>query len=535
MIRGARIVDGTGAPWRRGDVAVEGDRISAIGNDLAGALVIDAEDRVLAPGFIDMHSHADVALLDEPVAEPQLAQGITTALLGQDGISVAPVLPGSAEIVERLAGELNGVAAEGCRWPSVGAYLDRLDGAAAVNFAYLVPHGTLRAQVLGGEDRAALPAEVERLRALVAGALAEGACGMSTGLEYVPSRATGFDELRALLEVVAAAGGIHVSHIRDYDKRFDAAIDEMLELSRQTGVPAHFSHFLAWGRRNHGRMPDLLAGLSRARREGLDVSLDVYPYTASSTVATYFLPAELRDLGPAELLARLSGEDGRRRAAQAIDPGPAGVDVAWDALTVAGGLAELGLAAEPGVGERRLPALAAARGQSVGELVCDLVLATEGRAMLIVDGCQEADVRAALAHPLTVLGSDGVPIGEAPHPRGWGAFARVLETYVNQVGLLSLERAVAAMSGRPAARLGLGDRGLVRPGMAADLLLFDPDAVAAPASFDRPRQLARGMDLVLVNGKAVWRDGEPTGDLPGRALRSGPSRLAISSPESRAS
>lgn len=514
VIRDARVVDGTGSPWFRADVAVRDGRIIEVKRGCTGRQVVNAEGRVLAPGFIDMHSHNDVLLLAEPDSAMKVAQGVTTEILGQDGISCAPLLAGREALVERIVGDLDGVPAGGLVACTVADYLHRLDSRAAVNIAYLLPHGTMRAQVLDGEERQATDWELHTLRTMVADGLTDGAIGMSTGLEYVPSRATTTAELQALLAVVAAAGAVHVSHIRDYDQAFDAAIDEMLTLGARTGVPVHLSHFVAWGRRNHGRMLELLRRMQHARSQGVDVTLDVYPYLAGSTIASYFLPDALRALAPEDLVARLGDPVHRPEVAALIDAGPNGIDIGWDAFQIASG------APAPSHNGRRLPAIAHHRRQSVGELLCDVIAESDGRAMLIVEACREDDLVAALRHPLTSIGSDGVPVGHTPHPRGWGTFARMLATHVRERGDLTLEQAVSMMSARPAARLRLADRGLVRPGMAADLVLFDPEAVNDRATYREPRALATGFEWTFVNGVAVWRQGHVTGDLPGRVLRS---------------
>ena len=516
-LRGARVVDGTGSPWLRADVGVRDGLIVEVGAASPARWEVDAQDRTLAPGFIDMHSHNDVRLLLDPGNAMKVAQGVTTEVLGQDGLSCAPVLRGGESLVEELVAPIDGRSDEGPH-RTVADFLKRLDGRAAVNVCFLLPHGTLRGQLTRGEDRALTEPEIGALCDLVADGMHQGAFGVSTGLEYVPARRTEFVELVRVVKEAAAAGGIYVTHIRDYNEHLHEAIDEALEVGSASGSPVHFSHFAAWGRPHHGTMPALLGRLEHARSEGIDATLDVYPYEAASTYATYFCPDELRVLPRADRIADLRDRGRRAGLAAMIDRGPMGIDVGWDAFRVANGNAALG------AGSRSLLEIAKDSGESVGEVLCRLLDLTELEATLIVDAYLPEDVEAAIAHPLATIGSDGIPVGDLPHPRGWGAFPRVLRRYVRERRALGLEAAIAMMTGRCAARLGLPDRGLIRPGMAADLLLFDPEAVVDTATFEEPTNLAEGLDLVLVNGSPVWQEGETTGRLPGRALRPRPGR-----------
>jgi N-acyl-D-amino-acid deacylase len=514
VIRGGTVVDGTGAPAYGADVAIDGGRISAIGPAVEdGRDTIEADGLVVAPGFVDMHSHSDLVLLEEPHAEAKVAQGVTLEVLGQDGLSCAPVEDRATDLVASLIAPLDGTLDREWPWRTVAEYLDLLDRRTAVNVAYLAPHGTIRATAMGMADREATPAELDHMRRLVRDAMADGAFGLSTALTYRPSQAAPTTEVSALCSVVADAGGIYVTHLRDYDGALFEATVEALEIGRMSGTPVHISHFQAPGARNMGRAPELLRVLEDARSGGLDTTFDVYPYTAGSTSLLSFCPFWFQGLEPGDALAVLDGPR-REQLVSELRERPAGIDLDWSAFTVAQGAEWLP--------DSRFPNLADAAersGTSVGEVIVGLLEGTRLHASTVLECMDPADVRACLAHRLATVSSDGLLIGERPHPRAWGAFAETLGTFVRGEGLLTLESAIHAMSGRAASRLGLHDRGTIARGSWADVAVFDPARVAARATYSEPRRLAVGVELVLVNGVVVLRDGASTGALPGRALR----------------
>jgi N-acyl-D-amino-acid deacylase len=512
VIRNARIVDGTGTPWFRGAIGVKDGFITEIGAVTESKMEIDARDRFVAPGFIDFHSHNDLYLLTEPRNTMKVAQGVTTEVLGQDGISCAPILPGGFRTVAALVQPLDGVVPPGA-WRSVDDYLNRLHGHCAVNVAYLVPHGTLRAQVLDNQDRPASAQEIRQLAQLLRDGLEAGAFGFSSGLEYLPSRATEMKELLALAEVVGEYGGIYVTHVRSYDDAYLAAIAEAVEIGRHATIPVHISHFVAWGRRHHGEMSRLLEVVEEARATGVDVTFDVYPYDCASTLALFFLPEMVQGRTPDQLSMDLSSPSRRAEIADEISQGPRGIDLDWSFFYVSVGAESVDARGDS------IAEIAQRQSRTVGELICDLLQHTALNAGFIVRAYVEPDVDAAVVHRLAMIGSDGIPLGDSPHPRGWGAFAKVISEYCVRRKVLPLEEGIAAMTGRPAARLGLRDRGHLRSGFAADLVLFDPAAVEARSTYERPRELASGMDLVLVNGAAVWGSELPSAEyFPGMAL-----------------
>jgi len=466
VIEGGLVIDGTGAPARRADVAVAGDRIAAVG-DVGGFEVgfrIDARGRAVAPGFIDVHTHDDRALLSSPDMAPKVSQGVTTVVTGNCGISLAPLAHRDPPPPLNLLG-----GREWYRFASTDAYRRALEsGPPAVNVVMLTGHSTLRAAVMDRLDRPATASEIERMGALLEAALAAGASGLSLGLDYPTARAAPTEELVALARRLPAHGGILTVHLRSEGERLVEALEEALEVGRVAEVPVLVSHHKAAGRANWGKTRETLARIAEARaRQRVDV--DVYPYTASSTV---LLP-ELAAASERVLIAwsephpELAGETLER--------------VQW----------RWGTSLEAAI-ERLQPAGA------------------------IYHQMHEDDVRRVLAFPGALIGSDGLPHDRFPHPRLWGTFPRVLARYVREAGLLTLEEAVHRMTGAAARVFGLRHRGVVEPGACADLMLFSPESVLDRADFERPERPAAGIDLVIVGGEVVWRAGEPTGARPGR-------------------
>ncbi|MEU3721997.1 D-aminoacylase [Streptomyces sp. NPDC031705] len=517
VIRGARVVDGTGGPSYTADVAVHEGRIAAIGRIRAGGRhTVDAHGLALAPGFVDMHAHSDLALLRDPDHGAKAAQGVTLEVLGQDGLSYAPADERTLAGVRTAIAGWNGPGEDvDFDWRTVGEYLDRLDRAhggrgIAVNAAYLVPQGTVRAYALGWDDRPATAAELARMRQLVAEGMEEGAVGMSSGLTYTPGMYASGAELTELCKVVARYGGYYCPHHRSYGRGALAAYAEMLTLAREAGCALHLAHATMNFGENRGRAPELLSLLDAALADGADVTLDSYPYTPGCTTLAALLPGWAHEGGPQALLARLRDEDTAERIRYALEvegsDGCHGVPVDWASVEVSG-------TSDPAYGGhvgRRLDGWATARRLLLGDRLGTAVLQHVGH---------EENVRAIMRHPVHTGGSDGILHGAKPHPRAYGTFPHYLGHYVRELGVLSLEECVAHLSGRPAARLRLPDRGLVREGHRADLVLFDPETVAAGSTYERPRALPTGIPYVLVDGRFVMRDGARTDVLAGRSVR----------------
>lgn len=475
-----------------------------------------------------MHAHSDLALLRDPDHSAKAAQGVTLEVLGQDGLSYAPVDDRTLEGVRRAITGWNGYGDDlDLDWRSVGEYLDRLDHGfggrgIAVNAAYLVPQGTVRALVVGWEDRPATDRELDRMRGLVAEGLEQGAVGLSSGLTYTPGMYAPGAELTELCRVVAEHGGYYCPHHRSYGAGALEAYAEMVELTRKAGCPLHLAHATMNFGVNEGRAPELLALLDQALESGADITLDTYPYTPGCTTLAALLPSWASEGGPAEILRRLADDDTAARIRHDLEvtgaDGCHGVPVDWETVEISG-------VADPALGDfvgRTVRASAVRLGEAPW---------TTARRLLIEDGLgptilqhvgHEENVRTIMRHRVHTGGSDGVLAGAKPHPRAYGTFPRYLGHYVRELGILSLEECVAHLTGRPAARLRLPDRGLVREGHRADLVLFDPATVAAGSTYDAPRTLPTGIPHVLIDGRFVVEDGRRTDVLAGRAVRRSP-------------
>jgi N-acyl-D-amino-acid deacylase len=473
VIANATVFDGSAAPRFAADVAIDGDRIQALGRpgSLRGAATIDAGGLALAPGFIDVHTHDDRMLVDGGGMQPKVSQGVTTVVAGNCGISLAG-LSGRGRPPQPL--DLLDPSGDWFRFPTFRAYFEAFEQhPAATNAAFLAGHSTLRIAAMDDPGRAASPDECRRMCAAIDEAMEAGAIGLSTGTFYPPAAAAPTAELIELSHRLTAGGGLYVTHMRNEAEAILPAIDETLEIGRACGIGVVISHHKVAGLANHGRSVETLARIAEAMQRQ-PVALDCYPYDASSTVLS---------------ASRLAMSSRVQVAWSTPHPECAGRDLARIA-------ADWGVSAEVAV-QRLQPA---------------------GAIYFMMD---EADVQRILAFPETMVGSDGLPHDASPHPRLWGTFPRVLGHYSRDLGLFPLEVAVHKMTGLPARRFGLHGRGIVEAGAFADLVLFDPATVADAATFEAPVQPAAGIRAVLVNGTPVWRDGQATGARPGRVLRRG--------------
>jgi N-acyl-D-amino-acid deacylase len=524
VLRGGTIVDGTGSSARRGDVVVRAGRVAALlppgGSREETGTVVDVSGLVVAPGFIDMHAHSDLAVLEDPAHEAKVLQGVTTEVLGQDGLSYAPATP---QALEQLRVQLSGWNGEGLSldmsWTTVAGYLDRVDAGAAVNVAYLVPHGTVRLVVMGNAARPATADELAAMQQLVAQGMRDGAVGLSTGLTYTPGSYADDDELVALCEVVAQHGGYYCPHHRNYGSTVVESYRECLTVAERAGIPLHLAHCHVNFPRNRGRAGEVLAAVEAARGRGVDVTLDSYPYLAGATYLHALLPGWAHEGGPGVLLDRLSQPRARERIVHEMEvvgsDGHHGIPVDWSTIVVSG-VRDATLARHVG---RSVAESAAAEGVPAAQLYLDLLVKDRLGSSCIVEVGNEENVRTILGDPQHTVGSDGILVGSHPHPRGWGSFARVLAHYVRHEGVLSLEEAVRHMTSTPARRIGATDRGVVAEGAVADLVCFDPATIRDNATYDDPRRTASGVIHVLVTGEFTVRDGVRTQALPGRSLR----------------
>jgi N-acyl-D-amino-acid deacylase len=529
LVRGALVVDGTGAPGFRADVAVAQGLIAAVGDlgDTHARRVADAEGLVLSPGFIDLHTHADFALPSYPRALSMTAQGVTTQLVGNCGFSPFPVVPDRVGLLREYTAFLDAGLPWGT-WRTADEYLDLLEELPlAGNVACQVGHGSVRMAVMGFDTGAPTPEQLGQMERHVAEAMAAGAFGVSSGLTYAPASAAGTDELVAVARAAAQADGFYSTHIRSEATTLVEAVREALEVGTRAGLPVQLSHHKSMGRSNWDKIDTTLALVDQAVAAGDDVMLDQYPYTAGSTLLAVILPRWAMIGGVAAMRERL-GDPVQRAgireqiAAQRPEDLRAGLrefdpDIVDIADVPPGSL-------EPYVGST-LTEVARSRGQEPVDTVLDLLLEGGGEVLTVVHGQSEENLRRIMRHPRTAIASDGWTLSpEAagrPHPRSYGTYARVLGRYVREQKVLGLEEAVRKMTSLPAGRLGLRDRGVVEVGRAADLVLFDPERVCDRSTFERPHEFCEGVRLVVVNGAVVVEDGEDTGAVAGRVLRKG--------------
>ncbi|HUO78819.1 MAG TPA: D-aminoacylase [Steroidobacteraceae bacterium] len=526
VIANGRVVDGSGSPWYAADVGIRDGRIAAIGRlaDAPARRRIDAAGRVVAPGFIDMLGQSELTVLVDPRLPSKIFQGITTEITGEGG-SAAP-LAGHyrAELQPTL--EHLGLRAD---WSDFAGYFGRLERQGiGINLASYVGATTVRAIVIGGDNRAPSAAELARMQALVRTAMEQGAVGLSTSLEYAPAPYASTEELIALAREAARYGGIYATHMRSEGDAIDAALDETFRIGREAGIPVEIWHLKVAGRSNWGRMADVVARINAARAAGIDVAADTYAYTAWFNDMSAFVPPWAHDGGTARLLERLRDPAMRARIRKDMQTPSTDWDNEWSEIEGPESIL-VGVVSNPALRPlqgQTIQAIAAARGKDPLDTLLDVLLEDGAQTGCAVFGMNEADVALALVQPWTSVNNDssgtsteGVLGAEHPHPRAYGTFPRILRKYVREERRLTLEDAIRKFSALPAARMRLADRGLIKRGMWADVVVFDPQTITDRSTFNDPNQLASGMQWVLVNGVPVIDDGRATGARPGKVLR----------------
>jgi len=532
LITNGRIVDGTGAPWFRGDVAISGDRIAAIGKltGAAAAATIDASNLVVAPGFIDLLGQSEFNVLVDGRAASKILQGITTEVTGE-GSSIAPV---NDRMIQEASANAKyfGVAQD---WRTLDDYFKRIDerSRTAINVATFVGAGGIRNYVIGKDDRPASAAELEEMKRLVAQAMEQGAVGLSTSLQYVPDRFASTDEIVELAKVAAQYGGAYFTHQRSEGIRIFESLDEVIAISERAGISAEIWHLKTAYKANFGKMPEVLRRIEAARARGVDVAANQYPYTRASNGLDSCLPLWVREGGFEKTAARLKDPATRERVKRDMNDANA---TTWENQWYGSGGGDgvmVSTVLDPSLRKYEgmtLTDIGKAMGKDPRDAVIDLVLADKGETSVVTAIMDEDDVRAALRHPLVGVGTDSGAKAEdgklsesKSHPRAWGSFPRILGRYVRDEKLLTLEEAIRKMTSKAAARVHLDDRGILRPGLAADITIFDPATIRDVATFDDPTHYSVGVQQVIVNGRRVVADGKITEERPGKALR-GPGR-----------
>ncbi len=521
LLKDGRIIDGTGSPWFRGDIALENGEIAAVGQslDFQADRTVELDGEVIAPGFIDIHSHSDLPLLADGRAESKVRQGVTTEVIGNCGSSPAPIYESGRQ---ELAGEMAERFGLELSWSAYDEFLEELEKQkTGVNKVSLVGHGAIRRAVMGDEDRRPDDGELEEMKEILAGALQSGAAGFSSGLIYPPSAYAGTDELIELARTAARAGGYYATHMRHEGENLLKGIKEAIAVGREAEIPVQISHHKVADRQSWGLSEKSLALIEKARREGVDITFDVYPYLATSTGLSALLPDWAHEGGREKMKDRLENDDERKKIASYLRE--KGARRGWDNIYIASTNID------------KFSDLTGRNLQEAGEMmelkparaVMEILRQETARVGMIGFAMCEEDLHRIISHRCAMVGSDGSALAASgvlrrgkPHPRSFGTFPRVAGPFVRDEKLFPLEEAVFKMTGFPAWRLGLSRRGLIREGLAADLVVFSPDEIEDRADFDDPHRYPAGIKMVIVNGEIVVEEGHHTGKRPGQLLRS---------------
>jgi N-acyl-D-amino-acid deacylase len=516
VIKKGKIMDGSGNPWYYSDIGIKDGTITKLGKiDEENETTIDASGHIVAPGFIDIHSHSDFPVLLDPMAQSKIRQGVTTEIIGQCGTSAAPM---NQEVREYRKKYYSSRVPEGFEydWDSMASYLKRLEKQGiALNIAPIIGHGTIRQNIMGYENRDPTTTELDEMRDLIGESMRDGAWGMSTGLIYPPSVYGKQPEITELAKVVAEYDGVYFTHIRGESETLMEAVIEACEIGRDANIPVQIAHFKASGKAHWGKTKESLALVEKYRKMGVEVTFDQYPYIASSTNLTALLPHWSQEGGADKLLEYLKDQTMRDRLKNELR-----LRYDWTEILVTSA------DNNPQYNGKNMQEVAEMMNKDPMTAFFDLLVMENTQVPSVMFGMSEEDVRRVMKSPYGMVGSDGsaiAPTGiwenSVPHPRLYGTFPRVLGHYARDEGILSLQEAVRKMTGAPAQKLGFNDRGYIREGYNADITIFDPDKVKDVATFTDPQRYPVGIPYVLVNGVVVVKKGEHTGALPGKPLR----------------
>jgi len=531
VIKGGKIVDGTGNPWFKADIGVKDGKIIKLGRLEYADFIIDANDKVVCPGFIDMHNHTEKTCLIDPKVESMIQQGITTMVIGQCGGSVAPINPNAREELIRCRFSFlpeEAIRTAGLDWVTYREYLARIEEkGCSCNLATLVGHGTIRLSVMGFEARKPTDRELGLMKMLVEEAMQAGAFGLSSGLYYPPGVYAETDELVELCRVVAKYRGTYFTHIRGESDTLIDSVKEAIEIGERSGVPVQISHLKVAGAKNWGKSPEVLKIIEDARKRGVDVTFDQYPYTAGMTGLSALLPPWARVGGDEMMIKRLKDPNERRRIKNDFEKGLPGWqntvgDVGWSNIYLAFVEKEENKFLEG----KNFKEISNIKNCDPASAYFDLLIDEKGKGSIVVFMMSEDDVVNIMKSPFQMFGTDGWAVSPKgilshgkPHPRFYGTYPRVLGRYVRDMGVLRLEEAIRKMTSLPAQKLGLRDRGLLREGFWADIVIFDPEKIMDKATYQNPHQFPEGIEHVIVNGTVVVSGGEHNGALPGKVLR----------------
>ncbi|GHS96413.1 aminoacylase [Synergistales bacterium] len=528
VIKNARIYDGSGAPWRDGDIAVKDGRISGIGRISVSeaAQTIDAEGRAVSPGFVDPHSHADCIAVTVGDGDSKIIQGVTTDVTGQCGLSLAPV---SRERMSLLRDYLKPFipkeATPDFDWADSGELMDRIDkNGHATDIAIMTGHGTIRIAVMGFDDRKPTDGELEQMKKLLSRELESGCIGMSSGLIYPPGCFADTGELVELCKVSASYGGIYATHMRSESADLLTSVREAISTAEQSGCRLQISHHKVVNDYK-GLSDKTLKLMEEARGRGVDVTCDVYPYTAGSSLISVLLPQWVKEGGVEKMLSRLASKEDRERVKADFRSDVPG----WDNFVKGATYAHILVCSainDPSMVGKTLQTIADEQGKAPDEALLDLVLADKGDNTVVIDSQSEYDNENIMKHPLAMIGSDSIPTSMTgriaagkPHPRCFGTFPRALGHFSREKGLFPLETAIWKITGFPAWRYGLDDRGLIKKGLVADFVVFDPKTIDGSADYLNPRKVPKGLDLVIKNGVVVVENGRYLGQTLGKTVR----------------